>query len=435
MLYRLFFILIFFAIIACTGEKTDQTLLENDKIKLIENLDSHKVLVYKFAKISLRSIVADPNTIPSDYQIFNDRMRSVSTKIMKYNTGESLSVLDYIAIYKDYNAMHSFLAAADEDIFPTTIEALNYFLEDSLTPKKPLLKGNAKRIAQNKEHAALSAIVLLSKDLGKEISLYECAKTNPKTLADGELKALLQYIRGFIFFEKGLYYLSEDEISHNIKWLDANPDVALPAMRSFFSWQSLNDQQTHTAFHGLQYLFRGFDRIMMKRDIDQERALNDFQVFLDDSKKLGLENEIIWAIETFLYIKNEDTNKAINSLQKLKTSNLLSSSEKKSIEQSIEYLQNRDSEALLNDAYDKYFLSKITAKYMYRLFSKIDWKQIMQEQEIPHADEILLMLNKFQSFMIEMEKYNSSESIEEISNSLKEESGKLWEKGKKLWEN
>lgn len=71
----------------------------------------------------------------------------------------------------------------------------------------------------------------------------------------------------------------------------------------FFGWGRLNDEQTHVAFHSMNYLFRGFDRMRMERKMDKERSLEDFEVFLNDMNKLGIQNELVWGITAYLNLK------------------------------------------------------------------------------------------------------------------------------------
>ena len=282
---------------SCSDEKTDEELLEIDKKELAKHLESYKVSSYKFGKILIRAS-AEKNNVSPEFQSFKSDLDRIFNKVVKYDIDkpESLSVLDYIAIYRDYKEMEDFINRTDEDVFPTLIDAFNVAYGDSISKKRAYFKGEEKLQVQNVEHSVLSAIVILSKDLGKEISLYECYKTKPELLPDSEIKTLLQYFRGFLFFEKGFYYLSEDEISRNIDWLNSNKGVDLPYTRAVFQWGNLNNEETHIGIHALNHLFRGFDRLMMERDIDEERALEDFEVFINDAKKIGLDNEIVWAV-------------------------------------------------------------------------------------------------------------------------------------------
>ena len=423
-------------IISCSDEnKTDKELLEKDKKELRENLDSHKVLTYKFAKILIRASVSK-DTISTEFQSFKSDLDRIFNKTINYDIDntDSLSILDYISIYRDYKKMETFIMETDEDIFPTLSDVFNIIYGDSISQNQEYISGKDKEYIQNIEHSILSAIVILSKDLGKEVSLYECTKTKPELLPDSEIKTLLQYFRGFLFFEKGLYYLSEYEISRNIDWLNKNKGVDLNYTRLFFKWGNLDNEKTHIGFHSLNHLFRGFDRLMMDRQIDEERALKDFEIFLRDAKEIGLDNEIIWSIETYLYLKNEKNKQAITSLTKLRSSSLLSSNDKKIIDDSIEYIKNRESGKVLNGVYDKYFLSKIATKYMFSVLSQIDWEKVMNEQNIPYTEEMFNTIKKFNKMIESLNKNTNSERIKEAGKDIKKKSESLWNKAKELVE-
>ena len=434
-----------FILILCscsTEDKTDEALLEKDKQTLIENLDAGKVAGYKFGKILIRASAKRDSTFYSQdgteidaegFLKFKSNLDNTFKKLEKLSENEELSILEYISIYRDYKKMQDFIMETDEDLFPTLTEALNNTYGE-VSKNEPYLAGAKKKEAEAFEHAILSAIVLLSKDLGKEVALYECSKTQPEFLADSELKTLIQYYRGFVFFEKGLHYLSEDEITRNINWLDKHQDVDLPLTRSMFKWGNLDNKQTHIGFHSLNHLFRGFDRLMMDREIDEDRALEDFEVFLSDSKKLGVDNEVVWSIETYLYLKNEDNEKAITSLQKLKTSAFVSSGDKANIDESITYLKNREPDKVLNGFYDKYFLSKIATKYIFSILSAIDWEKVLIENDVSHTIEIFEMIETLKTLSQKIDDQLSGKALEEAGQSLKEKSNSLFNKAKGLFD-
>ncbi|TCI94802.1 short-chain dehydrogenase [Tenacibaculum sp. M341] len=431
------FILLFFTIsllVNCSGEeKTDQELLKLDKKALKESLSSYKIFPYKFVKIAVRSTFTEDKH-SEEFQSFKSTLNKLSGKLLSHDISEpkKLSILDYISVYRDYKKMENFIIKTDEDQFPTITDALNMMYGDSISRQRPYYSGEAKEFVQSLEHTVLSTIAIAGKSIGKEISLYECSKTNPDYLPDSEIKTLLHYFRGLLFFEKGLYYLSEDEISRNIKWLENNKGIDLPYSREIFEWGNLNNEETYKGVHGLNHLFRGFDRLMMDREIDEERALKDFEVFLKDANEIGLENEIIWSVETYLYLKNEQKEKAIASLTKLKTSSLLSSKEKSKIDESIAYLQDRDAESLLNGVYDKYFLAKIATKYMFSKLAEVEWKKVLKEQNVPHVDEMFVVINNVAYLMDNMNLYMTKEGIEEVGEDLKNKGKDLFDKAKGL---
>lgn len=418
-------------LLSCSSEpKTDNTLLEKDKQYLAESMDSYKVLMYRFGKIAIRSSALEEAPNP-EFASFKSKLENVNKKLMKGDSIDwsGLSAMDYIGIYRDYRSMKEYIEKTDEDDFPTLGQVMEKKEAAKEGRKVVLLSQAEKEYEQNLEHAFLSALVLFSRDLGKPIALYESHKTKPTGLPAGEEKALMQFFRGFLFFDKGLYYLSEDEVTQNINWLEANPKIPLPYAQQIFALGGAKGQG-HLGLHAFNYLFRGIDRLMMKREIDEERGLKDLEVFLADSKQLGMDNEAIWAIESYLYLKQEQPEKAIAALSKLKSSGMLSANEKKVIDESINYLQDRASGKVLNGVYDNYFLSKVVSKYMVSLLAKVDWQQLLKNKNIPHAEEIFKTVHSFKEFMTKMDDYASGEQLKEVGKGLQETGTHFWEKAK-----
>lgn len=431
--YRIISIIILCFCMGCSGEKTDEYLLEADRKVLNESLYSTKVHTYKLGKICIRASI-EKDTISAEFRVFKSKLDHLFQTVVLVNKGnpQSLGVMDYIAIYKDYKAMNGFIEKTDEDIFPTLTEALNIAYGNGTASPANLLKGPEKIKMQNMEHAVLSAMVMLSSDMGKEISLYECAKTNPDLMEDSEVKSLLQFFRGFIFWEKKLLYLSEHELTRNIDWLNKNKQMDLPVVKAAFRLQNSSPQEVYLYYHSLNYLFRALDRMTMDREIDSKRSMEDLQIFLDNSRKLGLSNELTWAVETYVYVKQEEHEKAIVSLNKLKTSPLLTDEDKKEIAASVAYLQQRKKGAALNRVSDKYFLGKIAGKYMYQMLSAIEWQQLLEENKVPHAREILGTINAFRDLAGQVRKYTDGSNLKETGKDLQETGKGLFEKGKDL---
>lgn len=424
----LFCVVLFLA--SCSGEKTDQLLLELDKKKLAENINYDKIIFYKFAKIAVRSTAVQDTTQP-EYQKFSKQAQSVVRTLNKVNAhnNENISVIDALRVYKEYRSVKQFVKETDEDVFPL-LTAGFIAMKTGVKMPQPFFKDTNKAYYQNIEHAILSMAVLATRDLGQPFALYECAKTQPELLDDCEIKTLLEFVRGFLFFSNNLFYLSEDGLSRNIKWLDKNEKIPLPYTKSFFGWSRLNDEQTHLAFHSMNYLFRGFDRMRMERKIDEERSLEDFEAFLNDMNKLGIQNELVWGITAYLNLKKERPEKSLPALEKLSKSPLFSNSEREALQQTMVYVKDRESDKALTNVYDKAFIGKITTKYMVAVLSKIDWEKLMKQQGVPYAEEVFAGIGKFKALSNSVSEYTQPSTIEKGKKEIGKKGSELLEKAK-----
>ncbi|GGE61253.1 hypothetical protein EV200_10574 [Pedobacter psychrotolerans] len=417
---------------ACSGDKTDEALLLLDKQKLDENINYDKIVFYKFIKIAIRSnAVLDTNM--AEYQHFSRHTRSTLALMDKIDTNEhSISVIEALKIYNNYRKVKAFVKETDEDIFPGLIQGLNVLHGAPKVDFKTISPAEKLR-TQNIEHAILSMAVLTTRDLGQPFALYECSKTQPELLPDSEIKTLLEFVRGFLFFGNNLYYLSEDGLSRNIKWLDKNENIPLPYTKAFFGWRNLSDTQTHTAFHGMNYLFRGFDRMRMERKIDEERSLEDFEFFLTDMNKLGLQNELVWIIDAYLNLKRDYPEKAVLALEKLKKSPLFSETEHQAFQEIIDFANERKPDAALKGVYDKAFITKLVSKYMIATIAKINWEQVMRDNNVPHTKEIFAGVHKFRNISNAVSQYTESSTINNSKKEITKKGSELLNKAKNLW--
>ncbi len=411
-------------------DETDQAMIDKDLEALRSDLDAEKVIAYKFCKIMMRAS-AERDTTSQQHKEFKKELDENFQRLMQLDKTKQLSVMDYLAIYKDYQNMRGYIVDTDEDIFPTLRESIPSVYGNPAN-NVVFLTGKAKQTSENQEHALLSALVLFSKDLGKEIALYECAETSPDLLEDSEFKSLMLFYRSFLFFDKGLYYLSESEATKNINWLNENPKADLKMTRSFLSWTKLNKDETRLAFLSMNHLFRGFDRMMMDRKIDEERSMQDFEKFIELSSQLGISNELTWSVETYVHLKKGENDKAIASLKKLEKSKLLSTADKQIVTESIRYLQNKQPGKVLNGVYDKLFITRIASSFVYNHVASINWEPILVKEKVPYAHKVMGTVNTLKTVSSSIEKHTSGESIEAAGKEIKEEGKSLWSKAKGL---
>lgn len=303
----------------------------------------------------------------------------------------------------------------------------------------PPLEGEAKENLQSMEHTLFSIFMLMdrSKVFSKSMLLYEVSKSDMDIIPGHDMKVWLQMIRGFIYFDHDLLYLSEKEYSDNLNWLYDNPEAELPMTSTIFYWAPLFTGEfdhrleiiPNDAAYTMQLLvnhtLRAMTRLSMDRPIDEERAMMDFEAIVNTAHGAGLQNEIIWSIEAYLYMHQEKSEEAIVSLKKLRGSEFLTDEERKTIDEAIGFLENREPESALNGVYDKYFLNKILIKYLYQKGKQQDWIKILKELGIIKNDDLMLINAVINDLLEKVEKETSTEALKEKGNELKEEGKKL----------
>lgn len=417
--------------LSCGKDETDQELLQKDKENLEESLKSDMVAKYKFLKIAIRSSVPMEN-YPKEFLPFKEKFNDLSQTLNEVDK-QDISIIEMASVYKDYLDLKKVIDKTDEDVFPTLTESFTYSSNTKIA-SQTLMTGDEKKETESYEHAIMGVFMVLSKDVGQELVLYELSEIQPDKIQDKQLKAIMQLNRGLLFLSKGLYYLSENEMTNNINWLNENKMLDLKIIQLLLGWQNFSQEQNYLAFHSINHLFRGLDRLSMDREIDEKRALEDLEVFLEDCNKLGLNNELVYCTDAYVNIKKENPEKAIIALTKLKSSPIISASDKKDIEKTISYLKNRESDKVMNGVYDKAFVSKIALSFVYDKLTKIDWEKVFKENNIEHGDAILLAIKNFKKINQNLQDIKDLKYLKENTNKIKGEGIKIWDKAKELIE-
>lgn len=426
---NLFYVLALFLLSACSSEKTDEELLEQDRIALNESLVSGKVVPYKFVKLMVRGYASE-DTTSAKFKAFKRDSDKLVQKILELNHADELSVKDYWAMYQVYDQMDEFVTQTDEDEFPVVVDAFRKFWDG--TKSTHYFKGKEKAAQEAREHAFLSVLAMASSSLGSDVALYECAETDVELLPDSELKGQLRFVRGFVFMQKGFYYLSENEYSNNLEWLKNNKNLDLTYTINALQLGKFNKEESYTAFRAMNHLYRGIDRLMMERDIDQERALEDFEQVLKDCKKLKIDNEAVWAVEIYVYLEKGKNDKAIASLNKLKKSKLLTADDKALVDECIGYLQKDDSESALKEVYDKVFMLKIASSFTYNRIKNVNTNKLLKNSKVPNASKITKKTKVLENAVEQIDSFSNGETLKEATKKAGEEGESLLEEVKGL---
>ena len=426
---NLFYVLALFLLSACSSEKTDEELLEQDRIALNENLVSGKVVPYKFVKLMVRGYASE-DTTSSKFKAFKRDSDKLVQKLLELNHADELSVKDYWMMYRVYDQMGEFVTRTDEDEFPVVVDAFRKFWDG--TKSTHYFKGKEKAAQEAGEHAFLSVLAMASNSLGSDIALYECAETDVELLPDSELKAQLRFVRGFVFMQKGFYYLSESEYSSNLEWLKNNRNLDLTYTINALQLGKFNKEESYTAFRAMNHLYRGIDRLMMEREVDHERALEDFERVLKDCKKLKIDNEAVWAIEIYVYLEKGKNDKAIASLNKLKKSKLLTADDRTLVDECIGYLQKNDSESALKEVYDKVFMLKIASSFTYSRIKNVNTNKLLKRSKVPNASKIVNKTKVLEKAVEQIDSFSNGETLKEATKKAGEEGESLLEEVKGL---
>lgn len=426
---KLFFLSCIFFVAACSSEKTDEELLELDRAALNENLLSGKVVPYKFVKLMFRAYASD-DTTSVQFKGFKKESDALVMKMMELDHADELGVRDYWTMYRLYTKMDDFVTKTDEDQYPVIVDAFGRYWDGRKSSR--FFKNKAKLEQEAKEHAFLTILAMASSSLGTEIALYECAETDLDQLPDSELKSDLRFLRAFVFLQKGFYYLSEKEHTDNLEWLKKNKQADLRYTINMLHLGHFNKEESFIAYRAMNHVYRGIDRLMMKREKDHKRALEDFEQVLKDCKTLKIDNELIWTIDVYVQLEKGNKKQAIISLNRLKKSKLLNEDDKQLIDESISYLEKDDSEKVSKELYDRIFMTKVAGSFMFNRLKEVNANKFIKGSHVPNASGIARKTALLEKAVDQMERFSNGETLNEAAGEAGAEGKNLLDKAGEL---
>lgn len=422
MRYIIPFLLLLFAVSSCfNNEASDEDMLRQDRERLEKEMYTPGVMMYKYCKIMSKAGY-DPDTTSAHQQEYRKELRENSGRFLKLEKTGHLSVAEYVQLYKDYSNMKDYIVETDEDIFPLFAEIKN----GKYTP----LKGKKRKEMASGEHAVFSLFTFFSPGPFKDATLYECAMTNPDLLPDGkEDYSMIRFFRGYVFTTHSYRYLAEDEYTHNIDWIEGHPKS------DFTLWQlltTMNKKDTRQHYLAVNYLFRGYNRMLMTREIDQERSLDDMEQFLEIyENELGIKNTLTIGTHCYVYLRLGETDKAIASLKELKKRPELGDAEREMVQKSIDYLEDKkDTDSVLEDYFDKLFIGRLAMDYMGDKLAQADVNKMMKKLGVTTKGFVGKTMTAISTLTKKLSQLSGGKQLREAEHAVEEEGKDLWDEAK-----
>jgi hypothetical protein len=431
MLNRLFFISLVVLSTSGFGFLTTSSSLESDIEDQQDTLDSIFVSYWKGGKISIRSLPINENTKTIDFSAINDQQAATlglgphlkklfDNKAMfsqesqaSESADEELSITHIYEFSKELYTMKEKTKHLDEDDYPTFVEVMAH--GKRVTSGEKL--NYPKPWTNSLDHWAF-ALVMEARTLFDSWKTYELEKIDINELATTDFKSMASIHKGIDNLRNEWFYLADKSFSDSILELNKEGFSLASSTEALVNNHIIDGfnahQQTRLILRATSHLMRGWARQQSKDDALMEMASVDIERALEDFSYLGIDNELVWSAESYLYIKKEDTDRALISLNKLSHSELLSVTEKELIEDTKTHLQNREPGKALNFLTDKVFMYRLGFSYAYSYAEEIEWVAILNKSN--EGRELLDKLNKLEAAI---EKAKEILSLEEMKNKSK----------------
>lgn len=364
-----FALLAVLSLFSCTREDP----FEREKKEIQKFLNKKELLLYRGLKLSLRSL-------PPDF-IQNTRSSAEQTPIQKIAINALSRVLqlqsrpmaltDIKVFLTELKNLKKQLEVSDEDQFPPLINLL-------LPQNKNSDPFFTQIYNSDLEHMILGSAWMSVPPAPPAFSVYEFLKINTDKL-DPITRAMSHFLKGIMLNKNSWNYSAEKEFDQYLHDLETNakPFVDLLQMSKGFNEEN-NPEKLYSMAHAPGVFMRGFCRYQTGR---KQEAQKDFEIFVGDVEKSGIDNEAVWGMRAYIEIGKENKEESIKMLDKLYASDKLEPQAKEVIQQTKGFLQDRQNGKALNKITDKIFIAKIVSLYAFKQLNSVDWYAEFQKSE------------------------------------------------------
>ena len=376
--------------LACKDVLRDETPREREDRKLAKALESPDLLIYRGLKVSLRGLpskVGDSALGEQSEKLGTfvehtfDRLGPTHTPDdeggAETNSASdvSLSAADYLGIGRELYDMRSLVRETDEDIYPTLLHTI-------MGAEGPARAGMPWYDSTH-EHMVFVLTWLTLTQVPKGFRVYEANEIDPGELGVPGLRLGAHLLRGTTYMHERWPLHCEDELDAYLKLLDDERDALVPWLAETYAGQAsaragFDDEQLYATAHAPGVLVRGVCRV---RADHKHEGLDDFETFLADAGKIGLDGEVVWLVGAYVGLGRDDGEAALANLHKLADSDLFGASEARLIADAIKALEDRDGEAAERTLADGLLFARIVGAYVSRELRAHDWRRKLGETE------------------------------------------------------
>lgn len=371
--------------------------IERERKEMTEFFNNSKTLVaYKGVKIALR--VDYTNKTTQNVKISETGLKTLSA-IAGLLTKDTLD-LSVSGLYETYQQVKGLyelkneINQINEDELPTIFSKFSS-LEKAFTSDASLSTALEKDLFGNynnsTEHFLLGSLWFVTPSAPADIYVYEAAQIdNAKiTKADQHLFACL--LKALVCSEKEWYYTSEKSSTAYIDYITQHKKEVLDATSYLDSVPSASPEKRFYELRSLGYALRGYAKEKSDRE---EEANNDYNLFVDDFDKAGIDNKEMCFLSAYICIRNNKNDKAEMFLKKMEHSKDYNADDKETIQELRTFIKDKDHKEF-NKYIDNFSLSKIAFTYIYNLSANSDMAKAMKKNEM--TKQLMTMPEKVNS--------------------------------------
>jgi hypothetical protein len=404
--------------------------IEKDRAEQKKILTGLFVTYWRGAKISIRSMPVDAETETIDFENIK-RQQQETLHLGKHlstifdweyfllsadqEKGQNRNAKDFMELAQEVYEMAGAIENIDEDSYPTFMEILHH--------SSRILRTDPVELPENWNNSMehwLFALVMESRFGLGSWKTYELNRVRPEDIATSDYRVVATLHKGIDHLRNQWYYLADEEFTQAIAELNG-PYITLDKnIEQLLTEYKINELVPQDQFQLLalasSYLLRGFSRHQSDDADLQQKAMQDISNAALSFKNLGVDNELVWMAESYIYIHENEKEKAIASMTKLEGSTYISDEDKKRIAYAKKYTENRDPDSALNFLTDRVIMYKLGLSYAMSYATEIHWMQLLEKTE--YGQRILKKFSELKQTVDKAKEYFSLDRLNENSQAL-----------------
>ena len=405
----------------CNSVLRDETPREREDRKLTKAMAAPDLLIYRGLKVSLRGLPTKvgESALGEETKKLGAFVEHLFAQLHpKHGTEgaveasasyEPLAGSDYLGVGRELYDLRTIVRETDEDAYPTLLHTI-------MGEQGPARAGMPWYDSTH-EHMIFVLTWLTVAQVPRGFRVYEANEIDPSELSEPGLRLAAHLLRGTTYMHERWPLHCIDELDAYLKLLEDERGEILPWLAESYVAEAgaragFGDEELHAAAHAPGMLVRGMCRI--KADQKHE-GLDDFEAFLSDAAKIGLDGEAVWLVGAYVGLGREDGEAALENLHKLADSDLIGASEARLIADAIRALEDRDGEAAERSLAEGLLIAKVVGAYISRELNAHDWRRKLGETE---GGRKLLHLIELMAQEVESVKAKlTPEKVEELGSS------------------
>ncbi len=400
--------------------------IERDKREQREVVNGFFATYWKGAKISLRSIPVDATTETMDFAAIREQqardlnlgkqLREIydwEAPLTDKPTGEKkqLTAEEFLELAQEIYLLQGTLEKVDEDTYPTFGEIVHH--SSRILKKEP---AELPEFWNNSMDHWMFALVLESGFNLGSCKTYELDRVHPHELPSSDYRIFAALHKGIDHLRNRWYYLADESFSEAIAETGSKNITLQEHTRESLRNSPIGtfspEEQFRLVMRAASYLLRGFSRQQTEDQALRQKAFKDIEAALADFHTLGMENEFVWLAESYLYIHNEEKDKAVAALSKLQKSDFLTPREHRLLEDAKTHITDRDPNSALNIITDKVIVYELGFSYTLSYASEIHWMQLLHTTA--QGQKITERFKEWEQVLDKTSKYLSVDRLKEV---------------------